>query len=75
VELYLFSLPYVFLAFTGTILGLLDPEVNPLNAELNPICHLLALLRGASILVVSRLRVKGTTVSCNAGNCLPVNTA
>ena len=31
--------------------------VNPLNAELNPICHLLALLGGATIVVVSRLRV------------------
>jgi len=31
---------------------------NPLNAELNPICHLLALLEGATIVVVSRLRVK-----------------
>jgi hypothetical protein len=30
--------------------------INPLNAELNPICHLLALLGGATILVVSRLR-------------------
>src|SRR5215510_1014890 len=30
----------------------------PLNAELNPICHLLALLEGATIVVVSRLRVK-----------------
>jgi hypothetical protein len=33
-------------------------EVNPLNAEFNPICHLLALLGGATIVVVSRLRVK-----------------
>ena len=33
-------------------------EVKPLNAELNPICHLLALLGGATIVVVSRLRVK-----------------
>jgi hypothetical protein len=32
--------------------------INPLNAELNPICHLLALLGGATIVVVSRLRVK-----------------
>src|SRR5215510_13881867 len=32
--------------------------VDPLNAELNPICHLLALLGGATIVVVSRLRVK-----------------
>ena len=34
------------------------PGFNPLNAELNPICHLLALLGGATIVVVSRLRVK-----------------
>ena len=33
-------------------------SLNPLNAELNPICHLLALLGGATIVVVSRLRVK-----------------
>ena len=32
--------------------------VNPLNAKLNPFCHLLALLGGATIVVVSRLRVK-----------------
>ena len=32
--------------------------INPLNVELNPICHLLALLGGATIVVVSRLRVK-----------------
>jgi hypothetical protein len=31
--------------------------INPLNAELNPIYHLLALLGGATIVVVSRLRV------------------
>jgi hypothetical protein len=31
--------------------------INPLKAELNPICHLLALLGGATIVVVSRLRV------------------
>ena len=36
---------------------------NPLNAELNPICHLLALLGGATIVVVSRLRVKFTQVN------------
>ena len=34
-------------------------KVNPLNAELNPICHLLELLGGATIVVVSRLRVNG----------------
>ena len=32
---------------------------NPLNAELNPICHLLALLGAHHILHVSRIRVKG----------------
>jgi hypothetical protein len=32
--------------------------IKPLNAELNPICHLLALLGGATIVVVSSLRVK-----------------
>ena len=32
-------------------------HVNPLNAKLNPICHLLALLGGSTIVVVSRLRV------------------
>jgi hypothetical protein len=33
-------------------------QINPLNAELNPICHLLALLAGATIVVVRRLWVK-----------------
>ena len=32
---------------------------NPLNAELNPIRHLLALLGAHHILHISRLRVKG----------------
>jgi hypothetical protein len=32
--------------------------INPLNAELNPICHLLALLGAHYILHVSRIRVK-----------------
>jgi len=31
---------------------------NPLNAELNPICHLLALLGAHLILHVRRIRVK-----------------
>jgi hypothetical protein len=33
-------------------------DINPLNAELNPICHLLALLGAQHILYVSRIRVK-----------------
>jgi hypothetical protein len=32
-------------------------KFNPLNAELNPICHLLALLSAHHILHVSRIRV------------------
>jgi len=31
--------------------------LNPLNAELNPICHLLALLGAHHILHISRIRV------------------
>jgi len=33
-------------------------DINPLNAELNPVCHLLALLGAHPILYVSRIRVK-----------------
>jgi hypothetical protein len=33
-------------------------DINPLNAELNPICHLLALLGAHPNLHVSRIRVK-----------------
>jgi len=33
--------------------------LNPLNAELNPICPLLALLGAHHILHISRIRVKG----------------
>ena len=32
-------------------------HMNPLNSELNPICHLLALLGAHHILHVSRVRV------------------
>ena len=32
---------------------------NPLDAELNPTCHLLALLGAHYILHVSRVRIKG----------------
>jgi hypothetical protein len=32
--------------------------INPVNGELNPICHLLALLGAHHILHVSRVRVK-----------------
>jgi hypothetical protein len=44
-----------------------EPEIgvtllDPLNAELNPICHLLALLGAHHILHISRIRVNSTSV-------------
>ena len=44
-------------------------SVNALHAELNPICHLLALVGGATIVVVSRLRVKGKSVDGPLRKC------
>ena len=49
-------------------LDLILPQFNPLNAELNPICHLLALLGGATIVVVSRLRIN---IRMQRTLCLP----
>ena len=40
----------------------LNNEINPLNAELNPICYLLALLGAHHFLHVSRIRVKSLTL-------------
>jgi len=37
-------------------------QINPLNAELNPICYLLALLGAHHFLHVSRIRVKSLTL-------------
>jgi len=37
-------------------------DLNPLNAELNPICHLLALLGVHHFLHVGRIRVKSLTL-------------
>jgi hypothetical protein len=39
-------------------------DFNPLNAELNPICHLLALLGAHHILHISRIRVNVRTAAC-----------
>ena len=39
---------------------------NPLNAELNPTCHLLALLGDATIVVVSRLTLNLLTTTIDA---------
>ena len=38
-------------------------QINPLNAELNPIRHLLALVGARHIVHVSRIRVKEAAVS------------
>jgi len=41
--------------------------INPLNAELNPICHLLVLLGAHHILHVGRLRVKNLCIKLAIG--------
>jgi hypothetical protein len=35
----------------------LDGSINPLNAELNPTCHLLALIGARPVLHISRIKV------------------
>ena len=39
-----------------------ERHINTLNAELNPICYLLALLGAHHFLYVSRIRVKSLTL-------------
>jgi len=43
---------------------------NPLNADLIPICHLLALLGAHHILHVSRIRVKGLSKENYSNGCI-----
>jgi hypothetical protein len=43
---------------TGKWRKLHNEKLNPLNAELNPICYLLALL-AQNVLHISRIRVNG----------------
>jgi hypothetical protein len=45
--------------------------INPLNAELHPICHLLVLLGAHHILHVSRIRVKTTSDHFVSGSTVP----
>ena len=54
------------------------PGINPLNAKLNPICHLLVLLESHHILHFSRIRVNGrlfTSANCctNQKACSEIN--
>ena len=58
----------LFVRQNAFIWGVIIIFINPLNAELNPICHLLALLGGATIVVVSRLRVKRLGISQKLDN-------
>jgi hypothetical protein len=48
---------YVFHVLSGIRAGTILNIINPLNAELNPICFLLALLGAHHILHVGRIRV------------------
>jgi hypothetical protein len=49
--------PFRFLVFASYVTGNIQ-IINPLNAELNPFYHLLALLGAHHILHISRVRVK-----------------
>jgi len=49
-----YKIPY----YIGISFEVLSVYINPLNAELNPICYLLALLGAHHFLHVSRIRVK-----------------
>jgi hypothetical protein len=46
---------------------------NPLNVELNPICHLISLLGAHHILHISRIRVKTITTDWNKEIYYPVS--
>ena len=64
------NIPLVFITYLKQTSGGNTVSINPLNAELNPICHLLAL--GAHhILHVSRIRVN--VVGSSAGNTVSMN--
>jgi len=55
------NFPVSELSFSAYIMSVITQHlINPLNAELNPICHLLALLGAHHILHISRIRVKNT---------------
>jgi len=51
---------------------LLFKAFNPLNAELNPTCHLLALLGSHHILHVSRIRVNISSVNLKMASSIMV---
>ena len=47
---------------TGLYISGMLCNINPLNAELNPMCYLLTLLGAHHFLHVSRIRVKSLTL-------------
>jgi len=59
---YVYSKP---LQVSSTLMAIIR-RINPLNAELNPICHLLALLGAHHILHVSRIWVNRFLLSTTA---------
>jgi hypothetical protein len=52
---------YLIVTFVLCLVSLYKLFINPLNAELNPICHLLELLGTRHIFHVSGLRVNART--------------
>ena len=60
--MYVYSKP---LQVSSTLMAIIR-RINPLNAELNPICHLLALLGAHHILHVSRIWVNRFLLSTTA---------
>jgi hypothetical protein len=61
--LYSESVGYIY-SFITTDLNVVN-NINPLNAELDPTCYLLALLGAHHILHVSRIRVNGLSRTLN----------
>jgi len=50
-----------------------NPKINPLNAELNPICHFLALLGAHHLLHIRRVRVKAVDFITTEGEMQPIS--
>jgi len=59
--IYFHTLVHTTKCFGPVYVNALTHYINPSNAELNPICHLLALLE-VNFLHVSRIRVKSLTL-------------
>jgi len=68
----MFTVYFVAMCFTKKSLSIY--KVNPLNAELNPICHLLALLGTHHIFHVSGLRVNAVHFPCIYITCVNFST-